>query len=364
MEKHLILLASGLIASFATVCADAPKKDQQTKRVQPEHDSHSVYLFSPPCTFFVNFDALILQPSSSNLYYAAEADPLPAPTPNWKIHEVHPGYHFGFDIGVGGVFHSANSSLTLDWEHFHSLDSNRKTLPSSDMLGPFFEIGPDAGPYKKAQGHAFFRFNEVNLDYGIFVNFGNRLGTEIFAGVSFLKLRQILHTKFSSLDESVIRTIKTPSLFVGLGPQLGIDFSYRISKGFDLIGEGIASFYVGKMKNHTTYDSASAALIPLNIDPPNEQRTSVSNRSQVVPGFEGKLGLSYSYFFCKHYMIHLEAGYKAQIYLNAIQSTDMNSQVDLPPLPQATVGVYARTFQRNLSNFSLAGPYAAIELGF
>ncbi len=32
--------------------------------------------------------------------------------------------------------------------------------------------------------------------------------------------------------------------------------------------------------------------------------------------------------------------------------------------PHFNFGVYARTFQRNLSNFALAGPYAAIVLAF
>jgi hypothetical protein len=328
------------------------------------HAPDAVFLTNPPYTFFMSFDALVLQPSGSNLYYAVETDPLPLTSPNWKIHEVHPGYDFGFDVGIGGVFHGTNSRLTLDWEHFHSLNSNRKKLSSQNMLGPFFEIGPDANPFKKAKGHAFFRFNEVNLDYGVFVNFGDRLSSTLFAGVSFVKIRQILHAYFSSVDGNAIRAIKTPSLFLGAGPQAGFDFSYRICKGFHLVGEGIASLYAGRMKNHTTYKTASPALIPLKITPPNEQRVHVSDRAQVVPGFEGKLGLNYSCLFYKHYMIKIEAGYQAQIYLNTIQSTDMSSQVLLTPNPQAAVGVYARTFQRNLSNFSLAGPYATLELAF
>jgi hypothetical protein len=363
MKRHLVFAISGMLASSATACADAPGKAEGPKSVKAAYFPSDVFLSSPPCTFVASFQALVLQPSGSNLYYAAEAHPLPLVTPDWKIHEVHPGYHFGFDVAIGRAFHSTNSSLTLDWEHFDSGDSDRRKVSSQNMVGPFFEIGPDASSYKKTEGHASFRFNQVNLNYGVFVHFGDRLRTDFFAGVSFARIRQIMRAKYSNLAGDIKRTIKIPSTFLGAGPQLGFNFSYCIVKGFQFIGEGIGTFFVGRLKNHTQYTTASPALIPLGIAV-NKQRTGVSERAQVVPGLEGKLGLSYSYLFCKHYVIKIEAGYEAQIYLNAIQSTDMSSQVDLTPGIQAIEGVYARTFRRTLSNFAMAGPYAAIDFAF
>jgi hypothetical protein len=311
----------------------------------------------------MEFNALFLQPSSSNLYFAAEADPLPIERPDWKIHEVHPSYHFGFDVGIAGIFHSSNSTLSLNWEHFHTLDSHSKTVAPENMLGPFFEIGPDASPYKKARGHSFFCFDEVDLDYGVFVDFGSRLRTDLYAGVSFAKIRQTQHVKFESNDGNTARTIRPHSRFWGVGPQIGVDFSYRIIKGFNLIGSGVGSIYVGMMENFTRYKSGSPVFMMAGFEVPNKQRTTVSDRSQVVPGLEGKLGLSYVYTFKRHWMIALKAGYQAQIYLNAIQSTDIASQVNVPPVP-ASGGVYVRTFTRTLSNFALAGPFAALDLAF
>lgn len=364
MQKYFIPTLLGSFVLLTSGNADAPGTAHKPERVDQSHEHTAVVLSHPPYYVVASFQGLALKPSGSNLYYAVEADPLPAPSPNWRIHEVHPDYDFGFDLGLRGILHCSNASITVDWEHFDSLNSNHRNLPVQDMIGPFFEIGPDASFYTKAKGHAFFRFNEVNLDYRVLVNFGDRLKTELFAGVSFAKIRQVLHTHFSDDTGGNTRTIKIPSLFWGVGPQAGVDFSYRIVEGFQFVGKGMASLYAGRMKNHTTYKSVSPFLAPLGITPPNQQRTSMSEKSQVVPGFEGKLGLCYAYLFCKHYMLKLEMGWQAQIYLDAIQSTDMSSQVILPPVPQETVGVYARTFQRNVSNFALAGPYASIELGF
>jgi hypothetical protein len=356
MRPSRTFFALGILVLTTSGYADQP--------AVPVPSPAEVFLSHPPYSFVTSFQALALKPSASNLHYAVQADPLPILTPNWRTHDVHPDYHFAFDVGLRGELHHTNSSITLDWEHLDSLDSNHKYLPAEEMVGPFFEIGPDASDYAKAKGHAFFRFNEVNLDYRVLVNFGDRLKTELFAGVSFVKIRQITHAYFSDLSGNNVRAIKVPSLFWGVGPQVGFDFCYRIVDGFQWVGKAMASLYTGRMKNHTDYKSGTPALIPLGITPPNQQRTEVSERSQVVPGFEGRLGLAYAYSFCRHYRFKLEVGYQAQIYLNAIQSADIGSQVILPPGIQNTVGVYARTFQRTLSNFGLTGPYATIDFAF
>src|SRR5579885_2360660 len=106
-----------------------------------------VFISSPSTIFEIEFTALILQPTASNLHYAAEADPFPLPSPNWTIHDIDTDYHFGFDIGISGRFQELGTTLNLDWEHYHSSDSGSVSLPSSEMVGPFFAIGPDVAPY-------------------------------------------------------------------------------------------------------------------------------------------------------------------------------------------------------------------------
>lgn len=370
MNHHLKLSIPLLLVSIANVhggssaTQDAHSVPRTYSEKVQEPSSSAVYLSSPAYTFDAFFTALIIQPTGSSLHYAAEAHPIPAPSPHWDIYDVHTDYDFGFDVGVGGVFHGTNSSLTFNWEHFHSDDSSHKNVSSQNMIGPFFEIGPDASPYKKARGHVFFLFDQVNLDYGQFVNFGNRLQTNLFAGVSVARIKQVLHSKYSNYEKNIVRFITTPSIFTGAGPQVGLDFSYRISKGFHFVGETAATFLVGRSRNHTRYLAFSPALTAINITPPNKQRTEVDRRTQVVPCFEGSLGFDYAYMFRKHYMIKLEAGYQVQVYFNAVQSVDIGSEVVTPPVTPDTVGVFARTFQRTISNFSLAGPYVKLELGF
>ncbi len=352
-----------LIAALSFVGISAYAESSRVEMKPPA--ATAVFVTTPSHSFEIEFRALVLQPTASNLHYAAEAQPLPLPSPDWNIHEISTDYHFGFDVGFGYVCHDTNSHLTLDWIRFHSCDSASNTVAlSTNMVGPFFEIGPDASLYKYARGQASFHFDEASLDYGIFVNIGNRLQTNVFGGVSFARIKQTLSSRFTSYDGNTVRTINVPSTFTGAGPQFGLDFSYKMVKGFKLTGTAIGSLLIGPQKNQTNYSALSPALGGVGLTPPNNQSTQVAKKTQVVPGFEGRLGLAYTWGFGKCGMVKLEAGYEAMIYMDAIQSIDMGSEVLTPPVTPDTVGVFARTFQGTSSNFALAGPYVAIEVGF
>jgi Legionella pneumophila major outer membrane protein precursor. len=158
--------------------------------------------------------------------------------------------------------------------------------------------------------------------------------------------------------------MKVPSTFVGAGPRLGLDFSYDAYKGFQLTGEAAASLLMGTLKNHTRYESLSPYLATLGIDPLNEQSISADNKMQLIPSFGGRLGVAYCVTFCNSCTIKVEAGYEARVYINAIQSVDISSVAISSPVLIDNVGVFARTFDRTLSNFGLAGPYLALKIGF
>ncbi len=319
----------------------------------------------------IQFRALIQKPSSNNLHYAAQATPLPIQSPNWNIFDLHPDYHFGFDIGARAFLRDCNSHISANWIHFKSNTCAAHDVPvDTDMIGPFFEIGPDALPYKKASGSVKFRFNAAHLTYGQFICWSECFQTNVFVGVNFADIKQCLSSTYQGTDTqgsnpAIMRTISTPSSFIGAGPELGCEFAYALCHGLNLLGRFAGSILMGPTKNCTLYSSESPALIVAGFPTPNNQTTCVENRSQVVPAFEERLGVAYLFPFCECYQIKLEAGYEARVYINALQSVDMGSEVVTPPFPAVdAIGVFARTFHRTLSNFALAGPYVAFEIAF
>lgn len=323
------------------------------------------FISYPAYTVNCEVKALYLQPTASNLNYAAKATTLPALSPDWAISEIKPDYHWGFDVKLDYIFCERNLNIALSWDHFYSKDFASRELPPVDLIGPFFEVGPEAFTFKNAFGEVVFDYDSVNLDCGFFVDIDRYLRTNLFFGINAVRLKQTLTSQFSSFDELTVRKIKTPSTFTGAGPSLGFDFSYNIANGFYVNGGGTASLLVGTLKNHTKYESLSPLLPFLGITPPHEQTTTVDNKTQLIPSFGGRLGVSYCMTFCDCYTLNIEAGYEARVYINAIQSVDIGSELVTPPIaPPNSVGVYARTFDRTLSNFALAGPYLVLNIGF
>lgn len=360
-----------MVGAFPLIAMDA----HPTNGVQRMTAPMPVTLTCPEYCFEMNFAGLALQPYANNLDYASEALPFnygdsqAAVSPSWVIPTITTDYHFGFDVGIAGMFHGAHSKLMLNWERYHSpTDSGSLTVDSTNnMVGTFFEIGPDASVYKKATGTVKFHFDEVNLNYGTFVQFGDLLQMNFFGGVSFGRIVQHRFTTIADLPERVVRTLDVPTQFTGAGPQLGFDFDYKIQCGFRFVGNARSSLFVGTFKNSTTYSTQSYVLGLLGDQNPNIQTTTVYNKGGVVPGLEGKLGVAYEHLFDGNYWLKVEAGYQAQVYVNAIRSVDMGSEVSLAAagsVGSAATGVYARTFDRTVSDFALAGPYATLDFGF
>lgn len=350
---------------------------------------YSVRTDSPPYRFETKFNALFFKPTASNIYYAAAAIRETAPTisPQWNIFDLHPGYHFGFDLGGRFIFHCLNTNLMANWVRFKSSSSDFQQVSSPSFVGPFFEIGPDSAIYQKTAGNVTFSFNQFNLDYGQFVSFGDWLNVNLFAGVGFARIKQNLLATFSDLADTTIRVIQTPIRFTGAGPQFGTDFTYCIGCGFGLEGKAQCTLFAGKLKNVPKSTSLSPqtggivipppqptpipgniasvapALEELNGSSPNIQNITVQHRSQLIPAFEGSLGISYEYVWCNYYTVRFETGYQAKIYLNALQAVTVASQLTTFPFPAQTA-VFARTFQRILSNFALSGPYVGLSVDF
>jgi hypothetical protein len=137
---------------------------------------------------------------------------------------------------------------------------------------------------------------------------------------------------------------------LGAGPQIGIDYEYRLWNCFFLAGGSSAALLMGQLKNYTTFRSFTPTLTAIGNPQPNYQTTKVPRRAQVVPGFEQRLGLSYAKGW-RCFCLTLEVGYQVQIYLNAIQSVDMTAPQVLPALAPFTpdVGVFAVGFLPELS---------------
>ena len=171
---------------------------------------------------------LYLQPNGSDLYYAVEAIGLdeaiavPAVSPNWRVKEINPHYHSGFEIGTAFLFPNTDMGIRLDWERLHAHDKRSFTASSAAgyMVGPISDIGPNSESYKVAKGKVRSHFDGVNLNYEKKVHFFNRLNLTFGGGLGFARIKQTLYSSYANVENTISRSIKTSSLFTGAGPQI------------------------------------------------------------------------------------------------------------------------------------------------
>ena len=186
-----------------------------------------VYTGAPCYTIDSGFRAIAYKPAVNNFNYAASANPLPILVPQWRTFDIQPDYNFGFEVDLTAVFHDRGAKLAVSWEHFENNDSSRASVPASSMVGPFFAIGPDTALYKAAHGKVKWYFDQINLDYGTFVNFGECFQANLFVGLTGARIKETRNTFLLGRTPTggfIGRNINSPITFTGGGPRIGLDY--------------------------------------------------------------------------------------------------------------------------------------------
>jgi hypothetical protein len=184
------------------------------------------------------------------------------------------------------------------------------------------------------------------------------------------------------ITSTLQKNVTAKSNFQGAGPRFGLDACYDLGCGFGIIGSSSASLIVGTIEssltdqtrintlgtvtNTTTNITAIPEIPPLitaatiDVSPGDEfsnssvieESTKYHNKLRVVPSFDAKLGLNYTYQFkCNpQKKLTIEAGYIVFQYLNSV---DLLSSLDMSRPELRT---------RNTLDMSFAGPYVGIQL--
>ena len=281
-KKSLIcMLASTLCSSIVLAGTAAEKALDLSVRVPKLRPGFSV-IGGP----------LLLQPTSSTQGYAILTSPFPIPTPNWQVQEVNSDYHFGFYAGGSYTFERPGADVRLGWIRLESNDSSAATADSSQFVGPFYEIGPNAGSLRQTQGQLKRDFNFVTLDFGQTIDIGEAFRLRFLGGLDYLYIKQNLVASFSSPTDLFSTTSDTESRFSGVGPRLGLLGEYGLRKHLAITGMFATSISIGAMSPEMTFVSSSTDLQAIGISE-NQQAITVQKTTQVVPGVEGRMGLAY-----------------------------------------------------------------------
>ncbi|MDP3705597.1 MAG: Lpg1974 family pore-forming outer membrane protein [Legionellaceae bacterium] len=330
---------------------------------------------------------LSLQPQSNNLAYAYWVAGIQPYYQNWHAQMLNPSNSLAYELGYNYAVAQTPYSASIDWLHINTSDSSFKQASESSSLltiefvAPPFEMSPPVFGIKRADSNLKFGFDNVGINVGKLFEFNSKFRAKLVGGIDILHVDQTITTVFGDFqsipgtpysytldaDPSYSLQVQSQSKYVGVGPDLGLDVEYDVIGGFGMIGQAKGSLTAGTTSTEEFFQGTSANLTALGIGISHQQITT-PNKTQVVPGFDGKLGLYYRYFGVKVANFTLEGGYRMLTYLNAITTITPATLVQpgtvtvTPEFATGTLAIVSITKQD--SPFNLNGPYINLKIGF
>ncbi len=334
-------------------------------------------LSAPICSLASNYEfsasGLFLRPGGSN-DYAVLVSPFnpsvasPILSPSWEPKGINADFRSGFSLGLRRFFPDSATDISLYWAHMHASDSdtfsvNRDAPPAQQMTGPFWNIGPNAGPTSEANGHMKNSYDVVNIEVGKHIDFDPKLHARLFAGLSGLWLMQKIRADFAGIDPILglyTFDISAKSKLNAAGMRLGLSGEYKSCYKINPVGMLAGNLYIGHL-TPTTESFGTGAILAAAGMLENHQFIWHKHYTQIVPAIDAKLGLKYNHPLSKVGALSLEAGYMASVYINAIQSYVPSTFVP-GSLGLVSGSFFLQSLMKNTDSFSVDGPYLTFAL--
>ncbi len=266
-----------------------------------------------------------LQPTNSDLDYATSSITTTvddATNTATNVSTLDPGYNLGFAIGLGYVFPNSGNDAQINWTHFNHTDND--SAPFVNALNGSITVITRAGNSYEFDGGTGnssndVKYDAVDLDMGQYLSIGTRLQTRLFAGLRYAQIKSDLtdtymgHSGFATTFVSYNEVDSFNSKFTGIGPRFGVDATYHVGNCFGVVGHVAAALLVGRV------DTSSGATYSSSGESTSSFSTTADNQTRVVPAFDAKLGIDYSWPINNDASsFTVEAGYQATQYVDAI----------------------------------------------
>lgn len=234
--------------------------------------------------------------------------------------------HWDWGFKLEGSYHfNTGNDVTLNWVHYKGdvdyAATNGRVLTATNI--PY--VGREAN-----------RFDQVNAVFGQHADFGLVKKMRFYGGLQYADIQENAANLYSySTLSFTSASLFNNTEFRGIGPVIGLDYSYNLTDAFSLTANGASSILYGTSRLNTGYS----------ISPSNAIVTSVyAKRTGIVPSLEAKLGLNYAYNMLQG-VVNFEGGYQVMNYFNALQAQNFPAATNRP----------------HDSDYGLYGPYFGIK---
>jgi hypothetical protein len=229
----------------------------------------------------------------------------------------------GIETDLEGNFRTAR--LKWGWGyrlegsyHFHTGNDISMTLIHYDNnsngghFAEFTQYAATRVPFNLSLAN---KFDQVNLILGQHVDMGTRKKLRFYGGIQYAQFRVDTKNHYTTVPIALSEIAVTSldklqnTQFQGIGPVLGIDYSYNLIPCFSLTGNTAFSIPYGTSRFTENYVLGPDGLVAF----PDS-----SKQKALVPSLEAKLGVKYIWD-CIYGTLNLEGGYQVINYFNTFQ---------------------------------------------
>jgi len=232
---------------------------------------------------------------------------------------------WGWGYALDGAYHfGTGNDLAASWMHYDV----------TSQLGNYIGVTPvGVTGYSLSQKNMF---DKVDLVLGQHVDFGLLKNARFYGGLQYANIRSSDSRSYQVPPVALglgITGVSSHdnSKYYGVGPVIGIDYSYDLPHGLSMTATTAGSILAGTSRNSTGFAYAPTGLVPT---------STYMHKKSIVPGLEAKLGLNYAHAMAQG-VLNIFGGYQALNYFNAL------------PVLTGT--------QNTDSDFGLYGPYFGLS---
>ncbi len=259
--------------------------------------------------------------------YGAERGYEFSPLNSYKA--VEGEWDWGYQLEGSFHFNSGND-ISMTWMHYDisSQASNYAgATPYSLSLVPF-NLSLDN------------RFDQVNLVLGQYTDLGLLKNARFYGGLQYANIRVDTLNQYGSIPPVLAPlvlggiSLYRNTDFNGVGPVMGIDYSYDLTSGFSLTANAAGSLLYGTNRYSAGFIFSPSGVVP---------RSAYATKKAIIPSLETKLGINYAYEAMQG-LINFEAGYQVLNYFDALET-------------RGAIGFSSAS----TNNFGLYGPYLGLK---
>lgn len=264
-----------------------------------------------PQNFSFSTAAVFLQPTTSSLMDFAIVDQGTALATSGQIARVNydglttPRWRLSYRAP------DANWDFSASHMRFQADGSAAAVRPTNGFLFSTFSHPFQNDSADTATAASELKYQMTDVELGQTIKLDDRFNLRAFGGIRVGHINQAMTVNLDGRDFTQA-VLNNSSSFAGVGPRLGAELNWNLATDLTLFGRGSGTLLVGSrnLSTRETDNNGQDTVVDL----------SEGRDSQIVPGFDLALGLTWRPMISRSTNLDMSVGYEYQHWLNAGES--------------------------------------------